>query len=194
MSSSLLEAAFAHHVWATLRVIDACLDLSTEEVKTSILGTRGPMLETLRHVVVGDEEYLFILTGDRAIDIDVENLSLAEARVVMERNGSGWAEFISGSLDADAIVRERGRPDRRVRTVGSCRIQARAGAPPRHRPSQSDLHSSHDARCGAAGDRCLELRARHAPDRREDAGRVALARESGTSTQVSTFGGGPRFL
>ena len=26
MSSSLLEAAFAHHVWATSRVIDACLD------------------------------------------------------------------------------------------------------------------------------------------------------------------------
>jgi uncharacterized damage-inducible protein DinB len=33
-------------------------------------------------------------------------VSLAEARVVMERNGSGWAEFISRSLDPDAIVRE----------------------------------------------------------------------------------------
>jgi uncharacterized damage-inducible protein DinB len=126
MSSSLLEAAFAHHVWATLRVIDACLDLSAEEVKTSILGTRGPMLETLRHVVVGDEEYLFILTGDRAIDIDVENLSLAEARVVMERNGSGWAEFISGSLDADAIVREVDQTDgyERWAPVGSRLAQA----------------------------------------------------------------------
>ncbi len=32
MSSSLLEAAFAHHVWATSRVIDACLDLRVEEL------------------------------------------------------------------------------------------------------------------------------------------------------------------
>ena len=43
MSSSLLDAAFAHHVWATLRVLDACLARSAEELKTSVLGTRGPI-------------------------------------------------------------------------------------------------------------------------------------------------------
>ncbi|HET6714977.1 MAG TPA: hypothetical protein VFI59_14885 [Actinomycetota bacterium] len=106
MSSSLLEAAFAHHVWATLRVIDACLARSAEELETSVLGTRGPMLDTLRHVVAGDTLDLYILTGDRAFDIDVGHVSLAEARVVMERNGPGWAELISRSLDPDAIVRE----------------------------------------------------------------------------------------
>ena len=53
MNSSFLEPAFAHHVWATLRVIDACLDLSAEELETNVPGTRGPMLETLRHVVGG---------------------------------------------------------------------------------------------------------------------------------------------
>jgi uncharacterized damage-inducible protein DinB len=106
MSSSLLEAAFAHHVWATLRVIDTCLDLSAEELETSVPGTRGPVLETLRHIVGGDAEDLFILTGDRAYDVDVERMSLADARVVMERNGPGWREFISRSLDPDAVVRE----------------------------------------------------------------------------------------
>ena len=83
MSSSPLEAAFAHHVWATSRVIDACLDLSVEELDTSVLGTRGPMLETLRHVVLSDAFDLFVLTGDRTFDIDEEQVSLAEARVVM---------------------------------------------------------------------------------------------------------------
>lgn len=106
MSSWFLEAAFEHHVWATLRVIDACLDLSVEELETSVPGTRGPMLETLRHIVGSDAVDLFILTGDRAFDIDVESMSLAEARAVMERNGSGWAAFISRSLDPEAIVRE----------------------------------------------------------------------------------------
>jgi uncharacterized damage-inducible protein DinB len=106
MSSSLLEAAFAHHVWATLRVIDAFLDLSVEELETSVPGRRGPMLETLRHVVGGDAEDPFILTGDRAYYVDAERMSLAEARVVMERNGSGWAEFISRSVDPDAVVGE----------------------------------------------------------------------------------------
>jgi uncharacterized damage-inducible protein DinB len=106
MSGSFLEPAFAHHVWATLRVIDACLDLSAEELETSVPGTRGPILETLRHVVEGDAADLFILTGDRAYDVDAARMSLAEARVVTERNGSGWAELIAGSLDPDAVVRE----------------------------------------------------------------------------------------
>ena len=87
MSGSLLEAAFAHHVWATSRLIDACLDLSVEELETSVPGTRGPMLETLRHFVLSDAEELFFLTGNVVFDIDEEQVSLAEARDIMERNG-----------------------------------------------------------------------------------------------------------
>jgi uncharacterized damage-inducible protein DinB len=106
MSGSLLEAAFAHHVWATVRVIDACLELSDEELQTSVLGTRGPMLDTLRHVVLNDAFELFILTGDRAFDIDQEDVSLPEARAIMECNGSGWAAYISRPLDPDETVHE----------------------------------------------------------------------------------------
>ena len=106
MSSSLLEAAFAHHVWATLRVVDACLDLSTEELETNVTGTRGPILETVRHVVESDAFDLFILTGDRAYNLDAGRMSLSEVRGVMERTGSGWTKLISGPLDPDAVVRE----------------------------------------------------------------------------------------
>jgi uncharacterized damage-inducible protein DinB len=109
MSGSLLEAAFPHHVWATSRVIDACLDPSVEELETSVLGTRGPMLETLRHVVLSDAEELF---PDRQRRIRHRRRTrLAEARVIMERNGSGWAEYISRSLDADAMVLEVDKTD-----------------------------------------------------------------------------------
>jgi uncharacterized damage-inducible protein DinB len=111
MSGSFLEAAFAHHVWATSRVIDVCLDLSVEDLETSVLGTRGPLIETLRHLVVSDAEELFFLTGSVASDIDEEPVSLAEARVIMERNGSGWAEYISRPLDPDATVLEVDKTD-----------------------------------------------------------------------------------
>ena len=83
MSSSLLDAAFAHNVWATSRVIDACLGLSVEELETSVIGTRGPLLETLRHLVHSDAEELFFLTGNVTSDIDEEQVSLAEAREMM---------------------------------------------------------------------------------------------------------------
>jgi uncharacterized damage-inducible protein DinB len=106
MSSSFLEAAFAHHVWANLRVIDACLDLSAEELETNVTGTRGPILETVRHVVESDAFDLFIMTGDRAYNVDAGRTSLSEVRGVMERTGSGWSKLISRPLDPDAVVRE----------------------------------------------------------------------------------------
>ncbi len=111
MSSSLLEVAFAHHVWATTRLIDACLDLPVEDLETSVLGTRGPILETLRHLVLNDTFDLFVMTGDRAFDIDEERMTLAEARVAMERNGAGWAEYLSRSLDPDEMVHEIDKTD-----------------------------------------------------------------------------------
>jgi uncharacterized damage-inducible protein DinB len=87
-------------------MIDACLDLSAEQLETSVPGTRGPMLETLRHIVAGDADDLFILTGDRGYSVDVDRMSLSKTRAVAERNGSGWAEFLSRPLDLDAVVRE----------------------------------------------------------------------------------------
>ena len=80
MSSSLLEAAFAHHVWATLRLIDACRDLTAEQLDTNAAGTRGPILETVRHLVESDAFDLFVLTGDRAYNVDAGRMSLSEAR------------------------------------------------------------------------------------------------------------------
>jgi uncharacterized damage-inducible protein DinB len=106
MSTSPLEAAFEHHTWATLRVIDACMELSDAELGTDVPGTRGPILETIRHLVGSDAFDLFILTGDRGLDIDAEHMPLDELRRVMERNGDGWAALVAGAPDPDEVVRE----------------------------------------------------------------------------------------
>jgi len=112
MSSSLLQAAFEHHTWATTRLIDACLDLSVEQLETSVPGTRGPMRETLCHIVESDAFDLFVLSGDAAFDIDdTEPITLADARAQMGRNGAGWAEYISRSLDPDEMVHEVDQTD-----------------------------------------------------------------------------------
>jgi uncharacterized damage-inducible protein DinB len=104
--TSPLDVAFAHHVWATLRVIDACADLNDDELATDVPGTRGPILGTIRHLVENDSFDLFILTGDRAHLVDAEHLSPPELRRVTERNGEAWAAFIGGPLDPDEVVRE----------------------------------------------------------------------------------------
>ena len=44
MTTSLLADAFGHHVWATLRLIDVCLDLTPEQLETEVPGTFGSIL------------------------------------------------------------------------------------------------------------------------------------------------------
>ena len=107
MRRSPLEDAFAHHVWATLRLIDACLSLSPEQLGTTVPGTYGSILETMRHLVGADSSYLFSMTGGRIPLIDEEHMDLRELRAVMEGHGAAWSALLGENLDPDAVVVRR---------------------------------------------------------------------------------------
>ncbi|HEX3299717.1 MAG TPA: DinB family protein [Actinomycetota bacterium] len=104
MTRSLFEAAFAHNTWATLQVIDACTDLHAEQLGTSVPGTRGPILDTLRHIVEDDAFDLEILTGVPAMS--VEQMPLPELRDATARIGAAWGAFLADPIDPDEMVRE----------------------------------------------------------------------------------------
>ncbi len=104
MNGAPLRDAFAHHVWATLRLIDACLPLSEEQLATAVPGTYGSILDTVRHLVGGDSGYLFVVGGGRTQPIEEEGMGLAELRTVVEANGAGWSTVLEGELDPDAIL------------------------------------------------------------------------------------------
>ena len=53
----VLRDMFRHHAWATLQLIDYCAVLTPEQLSESLPGTRGPILETLRHIVGVDYGY-----------------------------------------------------------------------------------------------------------------------------------------
>lgn len=104
MTTSLLADAFGHHVWATTTLIDACLPLTPEQLSTSVLGTYGSILATMRHTVGGDCGYLFALTGGRVDEIDEESLGLPELRATMVANGDHWTALLNQNLDPEATV------------------------------------------------------------------------------------------
>jgi uncharacterized damage-inducible protein DinB len=104
MSRPILADAFAHHVWATLRLIDACLGLTEEQTATVVPGTYGSILDTMRHLVGADCSYLFALTGGRVAAIDEERMGLPELRAAMESNGPAWASLLAQDLDPDTVV------------------------------------------------------------------------------------------
>ena len=106
MNGALFEDAFAHHVWATTRLIDACLALNTKQLATAVPGAYGSILETMRHLVEGDSDYLSIMTGDRTHVIGTEHMDLPELRVVMENDGALWSGLLAHDLDPNAMVKE----------------------------------------------------------------------------------------
>ncbi len=112
MSTSILDDAFAHHVWATLLIIDTCRALTTEQLDTSVPGTYGSILDTVRHLVGGDCGYLFVLTGESHEQIDEEGMDLDQLRAEMVANGPAWTALLGGDLDpAQDVVRHRDDAD-----------------------------------------------------------------------------------
>jgi uncharacterized damage-inducible protein DinB len=107
MSGSLLQDAFAHHVWATLVLVDACLELSPEQLGTTVPGTYGSILETQRHLIGADSSYLFATTGERGHLIDEDDMDLSELRAAMEDHGTAWSSLLAGDPDPNAALVRR---------------------------------------------------------------------------------------
>jgi uncharacterized damage-inducible protein DinB len=103
MSRSVMEDAFGHHVWATLRLVDACVSLSPEQLQTAVPGTYGSILDTVRHLVGSDSWYLFAATGGRTRRIDEDHMDLPELRAAMEGHGAAWTSVLAKDLDPDAV-------------------------------------------------------------------------------------------
>jgi uncharacterized damage-inducible protein DinB len=104
MSNSVLKDAFAHHVWATLRLVDACLALSPQQLETAVPGTYGSILDTVRHLVGADSSYLFVTSGERTPLIDEDHMGLPELRATMEGHGGAWSRLVRGDVDPDAVL------------------------------------------------------------------------------------------
>ena len=104
MSDSLLDDAFGHHVWATLRLMDVCLGLSPQQLETSVPGTYGSILDTQRHLVGADASYLSVTSDDPALLIEEDEMDLPGLRAVMDRHGPAWSRLLARNPDPDAMV------------------------------------------------------------------------------------------
>ncbi|MDP9329520.1 MAG: hypothetical protein M3P11_02575 [Actinomycetota bacterium] len=104
MSGSMLEDAFAHHVWATIRLLDVCVALSPEQLETAVPGTYGSILETQRHLVGADSSYLFVTSRGRTPVIDEDHMDLPELQTVMVGHLSAWSQLLGEDLDPEVVL------------------------------------------------------------------------------------------
>ncbi|CAN5268246.1 hypothetical protein BH24CHL7_BH24CHL7_12990 [soil metagenome] len=106
MPSPVLADAFGHHVWATVRLLDACGSLDEAQLKTSVPGTYGSIIDTLRHLVGGDVFYLDVLRGGEPEPFDERGSDIPALRGVMEAHDAEWQRLIARDLDATTDVVE----------------------------------------------------------------------------------------
>ena len=106
--SSLLDDAFAHHIWATERVIDSCAALTPEQLQTPAPGTYGAIIDTLRHLVTTDRWYLTFFSDEPQRIEEGAEVGLDDLRSAITSNGRTWLELLAGGLDGEAIMVEHG--------------------------------------------------------------------------------------
>ena len=105
MPSPLLADAFGHHVWATIRVLDACAALDEAQKATAVPGTYGSIIDTLRHLVGGDVFYLDVLRSEREPFAEAAS-DIPTLRTVMVAHDAAWQHLIAGPLDPESDVVE----------------------------------------------------------------------------------------
>ena len=105
MPSPLLADAFGHHVWATIQVLDACASLDEAQLATTVPGTYGSIIDTLRHLVDGDVFYLDVLRGGEPEPFD-KGSDIPTLRAVMEAHDPVWQRLVAGDLDPTTVVVE----------------------------------------------------------------------------------------
>jgi uncharacterized damage-inducible protein DinB len=99
MTSPILSDAFAHHIWASLRVLDACAGLDEAQLASTVPGTYGSILDTLRHLVDGDVFYLDILRGGAPEPFDKDTSDIPTLRAIMAGHDPVWQDLVAGDLD-----------------------------------------------------------------------------------------------
>jgi uncharacterized damage-inducible protein DinB len=110
VTSSLLGDAFAHHAWATERLIGACEALTREQLGATVAGIYGSIIETLHHLVESDRWYLgFFSAGEHLAGIKERPiLGLAQLRSEMQRNAAAWGEVLAQHTEPELDVAEHG--------------------------------------------------------------------------------------
>jgi uncharacterized damage-inducible protein DinB len=110
VSTTLLDDAFGHHVWASERLIDACADLTPEQLATPVPGTYGTIFETFLHLVSSDAFYLSVISS-HGLESDPRAVTaIKDLRPMVSTMGEAWRAVLAQEPDprADVIESEDG--------------------------------------------------------------------------------------
>ncbi len=110
-----LTTLFSHHLWANLRLLERCAELTREQLDATIPGAYSSIYDTLQHIVTAEQSYFSrISTGQRlSRPDDAPPLTMAEMRDSLRTTGLGlieWAPKVQAEdtvqIDWDGTLRD----------------------------------------------------------------------------------------
>ena len=100
-----LTTLFSHNLWANLRLLERCAELTSEQLDATIPGAFGSIYDTSQHIVTSEQSYFSrISTGQpRRRPEDAPPLTMAEMAESLRTTGSGLIEW-APKVQADDTV------------------------------------------------------------------------------------------
>src|SRR5258706_396383 len=100
-----LTTLFSHNLWANLRLLERCAELTSEQLDSTIGGTFGSIRDTLQHIVTAEQSYFSrISTGQpRRRPDDAPPMTFAEMVESARSSGTGLVEWASKVQPTDIV-------------------------------------------------------------------------------------------
>ncbi len=114
-TADTLTTLFGHNLWANIRLLERCADLTDEQMAATMSSSRGSIRETLEHIVTSERSYFSrISTGQPYRRPEAEPpMTIADMMESIRTTGEGliaWAGRVKADdtvqLDWDGVPRE----------------------------------------------------------------------------------------
>jgi uncharacterized damage-inducible protein DinB len=94
-SIDTLTTLYKHNLWANLRLLECCAELTDEQLDATLSGTYGSIRDTLAHIVLAEQSYFSrISTGQRyQHPTDAPPLTITDMMELARATGAGLIEW-----------------------------------------------------------------------------------------------------
>jgi uncharacterized damage-inducible protein DinB len=101
-----LTTLFSHHLWANLRLLERCAELTSEQLEATIPGARGSVHATLQHIVRSERSYFSRISTGQPYHWpeDAPPMTIAEMMEVMRTTGAGLIEWAAKVQANDTVL------------------------------------------------------------------------------------------
>lgn len=100
-----LTTLFRHHQWATMRLIERCATLTSEQMDAAVVGGFGSIRDTLQHIVLSEQSYFSRISTGQPFrrPADAPPPTVADMIELLQTSGSGLIEW-AARVQPDAMV------------------------------------------------------------------------------------------